>query len=101
MNGHEAVIRPDSKDNNGLTPLTRAAENGQEAVVKLLLATGWLRPRHTIICQIIKISESSLRNGNSTVEYSLLISSSVSYYARRGTKKCLFSFGIKSPNIPP
>jgi ankyrin repeat protein len=30
-------VGPDSKDRNGGTPLWRAAENGHEAVVKLLL----------------------------------------------------------------
>jgi ankyrin repeat protein len=31
------VVGPDSKDRNGGTPLWRAAENGHEVVVKLLL----------------------------------------------------------------
>ena len=44
MNGHEAVVKLllekgaelESKDRDGRTPLSWAAENGQEAVVKLL-----------------------------------------------------------------
>jgi ankyrin repeat protein len=45
MRGHEAVVKllletgkveVDSKDKNGLTPLSWAAENGHEVIVKLL-----------------------------------------------------------------
>jgi ankyrin repeat protein len=32
-------VQPDAKDNYGQTPLSRAAENGHEAVAKLILAT--------------------------------------------------------------
>jgi len=34
----KADVDPNSKDNDGQTPLSRAAENGYEEVVKLLLA---------------------------------------------------------------
>jgi ankyrin repeat protein len=33
-------VHPDSKDRAGRTPLSFTAENGNEAMVKLLLATG-------------------------------------------------------------
>jgi ankyrin repeat protein len=47
--GHEAIIKllletgkvdADSKDSDGQTPLSRAAEHGHKAVVKLLLMKG-------------------------------------------------------------
>ncbi|KAF1968539.1 ankyrin [Bimuria novae-zelandiae CBS 107.79] len=38
--GWICAIEPESKDKYGLTPLSRAAQNGNEAVVKLLLDKG-------------------------------------------------------------
>jgi len=40
-------VDPDTKDQDGRTPLSRAAEAGAEAVVKLLSATGQVQQVET------------------------------------------------------